>query len=275
MLRPISPDHMTADDIQELYYILPVDNFESVLRHGILSHHAVRTINHSDISNASVQGNREKLISSPRTHQQKPLHDFANLYIQPYNSMLLVVQGSSYTETPISAENLCLLRISKTLLNDRKDQAILTNQNAACSSAKFFKPEDYRLSPTSTKALKSRCLKGDDNYWLEPDDFKEIKPKRQAEALFPDRVPADYINGVFVSNENTKNRIAAIVAESAYAQKIDITVKPSMFPSPKPKYGYVFNQRFSPFEILSDSKEESESDVTSHPSTISSSKSHF
>jgi len=255
VFRPINLNHIVANDIQELYYILPVDNFQSVLAHGILSHNAVREINHSDISNSSVQGHREKAIESPRTHKKRSLHDYVNFYLQPYNAMLLVIQD---------AENLCLLRISKTLLEDRKDQAILTNKNAACSSAEFFKPEDYRLSPTSSKTLTSRCLKGDDGRYLEPSEFNARKPKRQAEALFPDQVPADYISGVFVYNEKTKKRIASMIANSVYAERIDVTVKSSIFPMS----GYnAYNQRFSPFEVPCD--EESKLATTSSSSSSS------
>lgn len=78
-----------AIGIEGLYYITHVDNIISILENGILSHSLIESkgINHQKIYNASVVNRR----SGRKVIGEKTLWDFANVYFQPRNPMMYVV----------------------------------------------------------------------------------------------------------------------------------------------------------------------------------------
>ncbi len=239
---------LVTEDIQELYYVVSIHNLASILTHGVLSR---KTANkrklynqHHDISNPDIQHRRDRLIVSPGTQTKKNLHDYVPLSLQPFSALLLSVQNT------VNAEDLCILRISKNILSKRKD-AILTNKNAACSSSRFFKPLKWSLSPISSKAIRSRCLKGD-NRSMSDEEFRDHMQKRQAEALFFDIVPAHYIRGILVSKSSTQQTVNRIVY---HAQRNDIPVQvhPSIFPKPQAN---AFTSSFEPLNMILDLDEE-------------------
>lgn len=237
---------MNVSNINELYYITNIDNLASILNHGILSHNAVREQelykDENDISNANVQNLREKEIDSPRSGKKRKLHDYANFYLQPHNAMMLVIQNT------VPADQLCVLRLHKKLLNDRNHDMVIATQNAATHAARFIEPETWAPSPRSVKALSSRVLKGDDcKTRLEYSEFNDRKPKRQAEALFPYAVPATYIGGIFSYNEAAQAQISDIISKHSRPD-ITVTVHKSLFP--QTCYN-AFNQKLSSFSLMS------------------------
>ena len=125
----------------------------------------------------------------------RPLHDYVNLYIDARNPMMYKI----VCETSASHTNLCVLIISTDVLD--LPNVIITDGNAA---------SDYTLFMPSPKGLK---YVNEDivfaEYWTDPDDIIYLKKKRIkcAEVLVPDRVPAEFINGAYVSCHEAKQKL--------------------------------------------------------------------
>lgn len=224
---------LTSDDIDSIYYIVNIKNLVSILKHGILSHNAARQQGvyqaKHDISDEGVQKIRHsKNFFSPRTHTKRKLHEYANAYLQPYNAMMMVIQKET------SREELCVVRISRQILEDRKDEVVLTTKNAACHQAKFVAPQQWTLSPFSTKALTSTYLSGlPSKQWAGRLTFLKAKQSRQSEALFPGKIEPHYINAVYVYNEEVQERVQEMLQTSRLKKPVpEILISTSLFVSP-------------------------------------------
>lgn len=229
-IQQIPLRELHSEDIEGFYYMIDIKNLDSILKNGIYSHNAVRNSglysDRNDISNSNVQQCRERTFNSPGSHTSRKLHDYVNFYLQPRNAMLFAVQK----DTPIS--NLCILKIKKELLRDRTD-AILTNRNAACYSAKneakFFKEDQWVMSPASSTALSSRSVFGNSTRNQSRDTVNDYKQKRQAEALFLHHVPAEYISEIIAKDEFSFQNISACVHDAKRANDINVRTLPSVF----------------------------------------------
>ena len=233
---------LDQSDINEFYYILPIENLESVLEKGILSHKRagrldVEQPSHADISDHDVQGRREgkeiPTVLQSRSHARE-LHQYVNLYMQPHNAMMFVKRKE--------AGHLCVLRIRKELL--QRGDAVLTNRNAATQAAGFFKLTEWRPSVEESEALRGPYLKGTDNpRFLEKDEFDCRKKIRQSEALFPYEVPAEFISGIFVPNDEVLKKVAKVIKKSDRAD-IAITIHTTLFMQNDLQY---YQQKLDPF----------------------------
>lgn len=224
-------ENITVSDIQSLYFTSNIKNLRSILERGILSRTAVleQGLYESghDISNSGVQTRRHsKTFSSPRTGVRRKLHNYANLYIQPNNAFLVVVQKE------ISRNELCVIRVKSSILEDKENVAVLTSKNAACTKAKFFAPATWAPSPFTSRALTSTRLSGlDSTTWVGPYQFRDSKQSRQSEALVPDKIDPSYFDSILVHNENVQTIIEAILEEMGLA--IPVTIHSTLFTSPK------------------------------------------
>ncbi|MCX7090706.1 MAG: DarT ssDNA thymidine ADP-ribosyltransferase family protein [Legionellales bacterium] len=224
-----------SDQIDSLYYIVDTRNLLSILEKGILAHDTAQKTGvyskQHDISDQGVQRvRRDKNFFSPRSKIKRKLHTYANMYIQPHNAMMVVVQRE------ISREHLCVLRIDGKILRDRQSEVVITTKNAACHRARFFAPKDWAPSPFTARALTSSLLSGlPSKKWAGRAAFQSSKQSRQSEVLFPEKIEPGYINGVYVHNDEIKNRVCAMIQSQmpdSYTQP-DVMVHPSLFVSPK------------------------------------------
>ena len=211
---------VTRNKIKEVYYTTPVDNLESILNIGVQSHNRVCQLKifnpELDISNPEVQSlRRKKSIRAPDNQSTRPLHDYVNLYPQPFNAMMVAVR----LEKPYL--NLCVLRISSDILDI--PGTLITNMNAACADAKAFKPSDWTLPPAEFEAIRSLSFNNSDTKANESTQ-KTFKRTRQFEVLVLNFIPSRYINGIFVPNERLKRSIIAITAGT-----IPVEVNESLF----------------------------------------------
>lgn len=222
---------LQSEDIEGFYYIIDINNLDSILKKGIYSHNAVRESGlyskSNDISNASVQNCRERTFESPSSHKNRNLHDYVNFYLQPRNAMLFAIQK----ETPVS--DICILKIKKELLAERAD-AILTNKNAACyragNEAKFFKENQWAMSPMSSAALSNRAVTENNIKNPFSATANDYKQKRQAEALFLNHVAATYISEIITGNDIAFQRVSGSV-EDARSENIRVKKLPAVFRS--------------------------------------------
>lgn len=69
---------MERHELEELHYIAPIANLESIISRGLLSHRRVsRLAAHQSIALADVQAKR----AAKRVPGGRPLHEYVNLYI--------------------------------------------------------------------------------------------------------------------------------------------------------------------------------------------------
>ena len=244
---------VTKEKLAEVYFLADIDNLPSILKEGVLSRNEIKKKglydSKSDISNREVQARREKDIVSPYDKVKRNLHDYANLYIQPFNAMMAAV---AHTDR---IKHVCVIRVSKRVLN--VPGTLVTNRNAACSSVKFFKPTEWRIPSPEAVAIRSRYITGSAEFLEEP-VFTKQKQIRQSEVLVLDRVLPTYIDGIFVPNEALRAEVAELVDTSDHFH-IDVIKHPSLFlkPSSSPNRGRC-TAKLEPFSIISSKKRSSE-----------------
>lgn len=99
---------MNLADIDELHFMTVHLNVPSILRLGICSHEASRTIQHSSIASAAVQGRRDER-SIPGGLR---LHQYANLYFNARNAMMYSVLFDPDVAKRVASDDLAVLRVS-------------------------------------------------------------------------------------------------------------------------------------------------------------------
>lgn len=227
---------LTKKDIKELHYICSIENLDSILKNGILSHKKALKLPHVDISKSGVQVRRAK-VRVPRTGVKRgtlALHRHAILYLNANNAMMYVEREKH--------EDLCVLRIHREIL-DRGD-AMLSSKNASAKGVRFFpaQQDGALYSPRSTKYLIDHFVfsgnKKNDN---------EHKQIQQAEALLPYEIRSDYIGGIFVSCARSKDKIEKVLHLN-HRDSLQVTVLPSIFY--QGSSGFEYRNSFNPLPLL-------------------------
>ncbi|MBI3351511.1 MAG: DUF4433 domain-containing protein [Nitrospirae bacterium] len=172
---------LKESDIDELYFIAPIDNVASILKKGLLSHNMMKklAITHVSVASGDVQARRvDKVVPGGRK-----LHDYVNIYLNARNSMLYSLLDRQ--------KEICVLRIDRKVM--RLQKAIISDENAARGWAKF------QPSPDGLEMIDKEELFG--LSWNHPDPFEKdrLKGLMCAEVLVPEKVSAKYILGAYVS----------------------------------------------------------------------------
>lgn len=181
------------------YHMTHKDNVAGIMRHGILSHSAVRErcdIIPVDISDPAVQRHR----SLWETEYYRPIHDYVPLYINPRNPML-------YRRRELQ-QQIVILQISPSILRD--NQHVFCDGNAASHDTRFS--VDPEIVSSALDALNA-------DYWNNVPDGKR---RRCAEVLIYPRVSPEHIVAAICNN-------VALADEMAGVAKLKIEVNPSMF----------------------------------------------
>lgn len=169
--------------INYLYYLLPVDNMESVCRRGLLSHNSVRQqgLAHRDIADQQVNNRR-----AGKEVFGRPLHDYVPLYFTPKNPML-------YRRREMQ-EDIVILCLDKNLIF--RDGAIFTDGNAASIRTAFYDDIRYisMLDWTCIRAVRWNGI---------PDGTR----KRCAEVLVPNQVPFNDIQRIVVKGQRALSEV--------------------------------------------------------------------
>jgi hypothetical protein len=189
--------------VTELHCIMPIDNIESVMMHGILSYERAARLPHRSVAMQPVQDRRDK--------KEVPgglrLHRYANLYFHARNPMLFKRLAES--------AGLCVLQVSIQVL--KVPDTVITDQNAASDWVRFLAPSQWRE------------LSFDDIYaadWRHPGDPKAYwrhKSRKCAEVLVPHRVDPALLTGAYVIDKKAENRLS----EAGFA--LPISVDPVLF----------------------------------------------
>jgi O-acetyl-ADP-ribose deacetylase (regulator of RNase III) len=180
-----------AIGIEGLYYITHVDNIASILENGILSHALIESkgIDHQKIYNANVINKRAGRV----VIAEKTLWDFANVYFQPRNPMMYVVDRN----IP-SIDNIAILLVSKSILNSR--EAFVVNGNAASLSSEIISTSDDKFQSILREIRKNV----DNDWWKEEDGTKR---KIMAECLIPNLIEPKFIEAIYTPTEKAKDSI--------------------------------------------------------------------
>src|SRR3989338_7320864 len=119
---------MNIADIQELYFITPIENLNSIMERGLLSHNRIKQLKlkHRSIANGVIQDRRK---DKPVPGGRYKLHDFVNLYFNPRNAMM-------FKRKDIHAD-ICVLGVDADLLGDKN--TIVTDGNASSDYTIFYR----------------------------------------------------------------------------------------------------------------------------------------
>lgn len=176
---------MIRDELEELHFITPIANLQSILERGILSHNKAQAIPHESVALQEVQDLRSKKRVPPNNRR---LHDFANLYIHARNPMMYRRHDEH--------KSLCVLKIDTTVLD--VPGVIITDGNASSSFVRFAP------SPKGLEIVESELAFA--IYWTDSDPIQKYRKTfaRCAEVLVPDLVSPEFIVGAYVSCDEAR-----------------------------------------------------------------------
>jgi hypothetical protein len=194
---------MHRGDLAELHYIAPIANLDSIRAHGILSHRRASSIEHDSVALQAVQDKRATVVV-PRG---RPLHEYANLYINARNPML-------YKRLPEHSK-IVVLRISPSVID--LPNVVVTDQNAASGWARFA------AAPEGLGIVQEKFTFAE--YWTHDDQIEQWQHSSRmcAEVLVPDRVRTGLILGAYVMSNEVADRARS------EAPWLDVTVRPKLF----------------------------------------------
>ncbi|MBX9743807.1 MAG: DUF4433 domain-containing protein [Chlamydiales bacterium] len=175
-------------EFTQLFYITHLDNLESILEKGILSHARAQRLPHKKIDMWEVQERRK----TKRVPQGKMLHEYANLYFSARNPMLYKRKGEH--------NDICVLRVKKEVLNI--SGVVITTGNAASEYVAFYPPE------TGIEKLNRAWIFAKD--WTDPNPKVEAQKRvaKCAEVLIPDCVTPSLIFGAYVLTKECQMELA-------------------------------------------------------------------
>lgn len=186
-----------------LYNIQAIDNIPSIMQSGLLSNERASRINHVSIAMNEVQARRE-LVRIPNGLK---LHQYANLYFDPWNPMLSRKRSQN--------EEICILKIDRVVLDF--EGVILSDKNASSDYAAFYGAK-AGLENIDFDLVYAR-------YWTDEDYYEQCRKKsiKCAEILVPYCIPFDYVMCAAVVNEDAAKRLEATGFDR------DIVVEPRVF----------------------------------------------
>ncbi len=170
-----------------LYNIQAIENIPSIMSRGLLSNERAQRINHISIAMNEVQSRRDAV----RVPNGLKLHQYANLYFDPWNPMLSKKRSQN--------EEICILKFDRAVLDI--ENVILSDKNASSSYAAFYGVRDG-LEMIDFDLVYSR-------YWTDEDYYEQCRKKsiKCAEVLVPYFIPYDYVVSAAVINEKTAKRL--------------------------------------------------------------------
>ncbi len=183
--------------VNGFFYITDVDNLLSICEHGILSHNEIesRNIEHYSVADENVQELREDKVVDI---SGLPLHDYANLYINPRNPTMFEVKN----------EDICVLGIRWDVALIKG--AIVTDGNAASNETRFYQ------SPEGFDDIGDQRLKyilNTRNWRKGGSREKYLKRVLNAELLVPQRVPPEYIDRVYTKDQDDESRVMELLPD--------------------------------------------------------------
>ena len=189
----------------EFYYITHIDNLESILKNGLLSHKRVieQGINYTSIANNEVMQKRK----------DKGLEDYVNLYINPRNAMMYVVKNK------VPKDSLVVIAINGNVIRQHNDIKVSIGNAASDYSLILDKDELIYLDiykffyeirrikdwTSETQIDISEFFKD-----KRPHKFLSLKVFLQSEVLIKGKIEKELFTTIYVPNENIKEKVKRI-----------------------------------------------------------------
>ncbi len=183
------------------HHMTHMDNLRPILQAGELrSYNLMRCQSYRNLANEDVQAGRSAIFVSA---SQKPLHDYVPLYLGFKTPMVAINQSHN--------EDLLFLRFSLDVLATHG--SIVCDGNARSNASKFYLftgPDVFlNLDITAIRSVK---------YSMDP----ELKRKKQAEVLIPDRLPMAQMLDMICYSESAKTRALSILTEFGIKKAVKV-----------------------------------------------------
>ncbi len=178
-----------------------MNNLRPILQAGELrSYNLMRGQSYRNLANEDVQAGRAAITVSA---SQKPLHDYVPLYLGFKTPMVAINQ--------VYNEDLLFLRFSLDIL--ATSGSIVCDGNARSNATKFYLftgPDVFSsLDITAIRSVKyAKDL--------------ELKRKKQAEVLIPDRLPIAQMHDMICFSESAQNRVLSILGEFGIKKAVKV-----------------------------------------------------
>ncbi|MFH1004794.1 MAG: DarT ssDNA thymidine ADP-ribosyltransferase family protein [Bacteroidota bacterium] len=194
------------EKVKQLFYITHIDNVDSILRHGIMSHKMIEEskIPFTRIYDAQIVSSRQ----NRKTPDDKSLWEYANVYLQARNPMLYRVLCEK------NAAEIAVIGIDRSIMTT--PGTFFSAGNAASSLSEIVPIKD---SGKVYKEIKN-CLES--QWWKDEDGSKR---KIMAECLIPSHISPEYLRTIYVSNDTNAEKIKKI----AVGYKVHIIPEPQLF----------------------------------------------
>lgn len=183
------------------HHMTHIDNLRSILQSGELrSYNSMSGQGYRNLANEDVQAGRSAIIVPV---SQKPLHDYVPLYLGFKTPMVAVNQDYN--------EELLFLRFSLDIL--AMPGSIVCDGNARSQVSKFylFSGPDV-FSKVDVGAVRSV------KYAKDP----ELRRKKQAEVLIPDRLPISQMLDMICYSKSTQTRTLSILNEFGIKKPVNV-----------------------------------------------------
>lgn len=194
-----------------LGYITHVDNLQSILEKGILSHEEVQkeNIQYKAVYNQEIVNIRKE----KKTPEGKSLWQYVNLYRWPRNTMLYTVLKNS------ERNSICVITCYPVSVK-KLPGVLITDGNAANNQTKMY--------PIEAEEGVLRELEDVENleYWNTADGTKR---RLQAEVLVPNRIPAEHIQSIYVPNEEVERKVKQNISNKS----VEVIKEPYIFFQPE------------------------------------------
>jgi hypothetical protein len=173
--------------VDELYYLAPLANLDSILTNGILSHGEIerRGLQHLDISLQSVQ----------RRRQDRDLHDRVPFYFAPRTPMSSLLRNRNH--------ELCLLVVNVHNLCRGAEEISFTDGNAASGTTRCYVEAAELEDRLPLDAIRAQ-------FWTDT-AIVDGKRKRSAEFLVAPAVSATAIKHIVVPSQEGIPAVASAI----------------------------------------------------------------
>lgn len=183
-------------EVEYLYNLTSIDNLTSILKYGILSKNNLKRYgikNSTDISDEKVQYERDKINFSVRNVKNTELHNYANVFFNPRNSMMSKILNRK--ERRVDLNSICVICIDKEIID--LGTTFITDKNAVIDDAMYMDPKE------AFKVLDFNIIKK--KYW---DDY--TKPFLSAEVLVAGCIYPEHFRKIKVGTVEALNRIKSL-----------------------------------------------------------------
>ena len=183
--------------VYSFYYFSKIENFESIIRNGILSQNQVIDSDneYESFADEAVQKRRDKQNVFLSNGSKKNLHDLVPMYIKPKTPTL-------YARKNIQ-EKIFFCEIQSFILTDNDISYAFCDGNAGSSKTKFYR-NIKNIDKLPWDVLSSYN-------WSDSEDGKR---KRNAEFLIYPKVKLDRIWRFIVINEKNKKKLETILSKN-------------------------------------------------------------